>query len=141
MTRSSWVTPIGVVVLGLCLASCAANVPPVPQAEYSTAIVGRWQGTVGDFKEGLTIDGDGTFVCQLHQTGFIATTLFPHVTGTIRGTWNITGATITLRITGAEHEHLRNVMTSSTIVAFKPDALVLQSDRGERSTFRRAASL
>jgi hypothetical protein len=138
MTRSPWVGQIAVVVLGLCVASCATNGAPVPEAEYSTAIVGRWQGTVGDSKEVLTIDGDGAFVCQLHPTGFIANTLSQSVTGTIRGTWKITGTTITLRVTSAEHEHLRNRIASSTIVAFRADALVLKTDRGESSTFRRA---
>ena len=141
MTRSPWVGHIAVVVLGLCVASCTTNGAPVPEAEYSTAIVGRWQGTVGDFKEGLTIDGDGSFVCQLQPTGFIANTLSQSVAGTIRGTWKITGTTITLRITSAEHERLRNRIASSTIVAFKADTLLLRSDRGESSTFRRAWAL
>ena len=99
-----WVRAIAAVVLGFCLASCANNSPPVPEAEYSTKIVGRWQGTVGDLKETMSIDGDGTFVCQLYPMGFIANTLSQGVTGTIRGTWKITGAIITLRITGAENE-------------------------------------
>jgi len=136
-----WVRAIAVVVLGFCLASCVNNSTPVPEAEYSTKIVGRWQGTVGDLKETMSIDGDGTFVCQLHPTGFIANTLSQGVTGTIRGTWKITGAIITLRITNAENEVLRNRITSSTIVAFKEDELVLKSDRGETSPFQRVLAL
>ena len=136
-----WVRAIAVVVLGFCLASCVNNSTPVPEAEYSTKIVGRWQGTVGDLKETMSIDGDGTFVCQLHPTGFIANTLSQGVTGTIRGTWKIAGAMITLRITGSENEHLRNRIASSTIVAFKEDELVLKSDRGETSSFQRVLAL
>ncbi|MEO8095261.1 MAG: hypothetical protein ABI632_10045 [Pseudolysinimonas sp.] len=140
MMMSPWGRPIAVLLLGLGLASCESHVPPVvPQAKYSTAIVGRWQGTVGDVKEGLTIDGDGTFVCLLHPMGFMARTLSQSVTGTVRGTWNVTGTTVTLTVTSAEHERLRNVTTSSTIVAFNADALVLKSDRGEQTTFRRMA--
>ncbi len=135
------VRAIAVVVLGFCLASCANNSPPVSEAEYSTKIVGRWQGSVGDLKETMSIDGDGTFVCQLHPRGFIANTLSQSVTGTIRGMWTITGAIITLRITGAENEPLRNRIASSTIVAFKGDELVLRSDRGETSPFRRVRGL
>ena len=136
-----WVRAIAVAVLGFCLASCANNSPPVSEAEYSTKIVGRWQGTVGDLKETMSIDGDGTFVCQLHPVGFIADTFHQSVTGTIRGTWKITGAIITLRITGAEDEHLRNTIASSTIVAFKEYELVLKSDRGETSRFQRVRAL
>jgi len=141
MKCAPWVRAIAVVVLGFCLASCVNNPTPVPEAEYSTKIVGRWQGTVGDLKETMSIDGDGTFVCQLHPMGFIANTLSQGVTGTIRGTWKITGAIITLRITNAENEVLRNRITSSTIVAFKEDELVLKSDRGETSPFQRVLAL
>ena len=128
---------LAVVVLGLCLASCANNSPPVSEAEYSTAVVGRWQGAVGDVKETMSIDGDGTFICQLHPMGFIANTLSQSVTGTIRGTWKITGTIITLRITGAESERLRNKTASSTIVTFTKDTLVLKSRRGETLPFHR----
>lgn len=132
---------LAVVVLGSCLASCTAQVHPVSQAEYSTAIVGRWQGTVGDMKETLTIDGGGTFVCQLHPMGFIANTLSQSVSGTIRGTWTITGDVVTLRVTGADHERLRNQIASSTIKVFTADELVLTSDRGETSAFQRVLAL
>jgi hypothetical protein len=123
------------------LASCANNARPVPEAEYSTKIVGRWQGTVGDLKETMSINGDGTFVCQLHPTGFIANTLSQSVTGTVRGTWKITGTIITLRITDAEDESVKNKIASSTIVTFKKDELVLKSDRGGASSFQRVLTL
>jgi hypothetical protein len=135
-----WTRAIAVVLLGLGLASCADHSPTIPEAEYSTTIVGRWQGTVGDFGETMAIAGNGTFVCHLHPLGFIAKTLSQSVTGTIRGTWKITGATMTLTITGAEAESLRNRVAESTILAFKKDALVLKSDHGETSLFRRASA-
>ena len=77
----SWVRAIAIVVLGFCLVSCANNPPPVREAEYSTKIIGLWQGTVGDLKETMSIDGDGTFVCQLLPMGFIANTLSQGVSG------------------------------------------------------------
>jgi len=135
-----WVRTIAVVVLGFCLASCVNNSTPVPEAQYSTKIVGRWQGTVGDEKETMSIDGDGAFVCQVHPMGFIANTLSQSVTGTIRGTWKITGAIITLRITGAKNELLENRIASSTIVAFKENEIVLKPDRGETSSFQRGGA-
>ena len=136
-----WVRAIAVVVLGFCVESCVNNSTPVLEAQYSTKIVGRWQGTLGDLKETMSIDGDGSFVSQLHPTGFITNTLSQGVTGTIRGTWKITDAIITLRITGAENELLRNKITSSAIVTFKENELVLKSDRGETSTFQRVLVL
>jgi len=136
-----WARTIAVAVLGFCLASCSNNSSIVPEAEYSTNIVGCWQGTVGELKETMTINGDGTFVCQLYPTGFIANTLSQGVRGTIRGTWNITGALITLKITGEKNELLENGTASSTIVSFKKDELVLKSDRGGTSPFKRVSTL
>jgi hypothetical protein len=135
--RTSWLSAITVAVFGFCLASCENNSPPVPDAEYSTKIVGSWQGTVGELKETMSLDGDGIFVCLLDPMGFVANTLYPSATGKIRGTWKIAGATISLTITGAENEHLKNSIASSTIVAFHTNELVLKSDRGDISSFRR----
>jgi len=136
-----WARAIAVAVLGFCLASCANNSSTVPEAEYSTEIVGRWQGTVGDLKETMSIDADGTFVCQLYPTGFIANTLSQGVKGTVRGTWEITGAMVTLKITDEKKERLENRTAASTIVAFKKDELVLKSDRGGTSPFKRVRAL
>ena len=72
--------------------------------------------------------------------GFIANTLYPSATGTVRGTWKITGAIITLVISGAENERLMNKIASSTIVSFKEDELVLKSDRDETSPFQRVGA-
>jgi uncharacterized protein (TIGR03066 family) len=136
-----WVQGLVAVLSGLCLASCADNSRPVPEPEYATKIVGHWQGTAGNSKENIVIAADGTFVCHMQPMGFIANTLSQGVNGTIRGTWKITGALITLNITGAENEALRNKTAASTIVAFKEDELVLISDRGETSSFRRMVAL
>jgi hypothetical protein len=128
---------IAVAVMGFYLMSCANKSPPVREADYATKIVGRWQGTVGDLKETMSINGDRTFVCQLYSTGFISNTLSQSVPGRISGTWIITGASVTLKVTSAEHENLANKVASSTIVAFKENELILQSSRGETSLFRR----
>jgi len=87
----------------------------------------------------MSIGADGTFVCKLHPTGFLSNTLSQGVTGTVRGTWTITGAVITLTITGEKNEALKNKHASSSIVAFKDDELVLKSDRGETSSFQRVS--
>lgn len=130
-----------IVIMGLGIGSCVNNSRSVPEADYSTKIAGRWFGTVGELKETMSIDSNGTFVCQLHPTGFIGRTFSPTVTGTVRGTWKITGAIITLRITGAEDKRFGNKITSSAIVTFREDELVLKSDRGETSSFRRVRVL
>ena len=134
-------TAMMVLLAGCCLWSCADKSPPVPETEYVTKIVGGWQGTVGNSKEIMSIDSDGTFVCQLWQMGFIANTLSQGIPGTIRGTWKITGAVITLKITSAKNEDLGNKTALSTIVAFRENELVLKSDRGETSLFQRISVL
>jgi hypothetical protein len=138
---SRWVILIATILLGFGFLSCTRNRASVPEAEYATKIVGSWQGTVGDEKETVSILGDGTFECQTHSTGFIATTLSQGVTGTIRGTWKITGTNILLHITGAENERVGNSTASSTIMSFNEGTLVLKSDRGGTSSFHRVVPL
>jgi hypothetical protein len=138
---SSWITAILSVAIGFCLASCANKATPVALAKYSASIVGNWQGTVGSSKETMSIDGDGTFFCQIHSMGFLANTLSQSVAGNVSGTWNINGAIITLKITNAKPEHFVNRITSSTIESFKTDELTLKSDRGETSYFQRVINL
>ena len=132
-----WTRSIILIVLGFFLGACTNNLTPVPEAEYSTKIIGSWQGTYGDSKETMSISSDGTFVCKVHSTGFIATTLSQSLPGIISGTWKMTGAVITLSITGAKNERLANRIASSTIESFKVDELVLKSNNGETSLFRR----
>ena len=140
--RSIWLYYIFVIIFGLCLTTCANNnLTPIPEAEYSTKIVGYWQVTVGDSKETMSINDDGTFVCKVQSTGFLANTLSQSLTGTIRGTWIITGSIIKLRITGAKNERLENRFTSSTIVTFMNNELVLKSDNSKTSPFQRVGSL
>ena len=138
---TTWVRAIATIALGFCLAACTRNAPPVPETEYPAKIVGSWQGTVGNMRETMAIDGDGTFVCQLYPGGFIARTLSQGVAGSVHGTWNITGNRIALSITGAEHEHVENPVSSSTIIAFKENELTLKSGSGEISAFQRTGAL
>lgn len=114
---------------------------PVAEADYSAKIVGTWLGTVGDMKEFISFSADGSFIAQLRPQGFISNTLYQGVTGTIRGTWVINGKNITLKITGAEDENIKNRMTSSTIMDFNQDEISMKSDQGETSTFQREISL
>ena len=136
-----WVRAIIIMVLGFCLGFCENNPQPVPEAEYSTKIVGHWQGTVGDLKETMSINTDSTFVCKVHRMGFIANTLSQSLTGTVSGKWKISGAILTLNITGTKNERLGNNVASSTIVSFSQDKLILKSDRGETSPFQRVGAL
>jgi hypothetical protein len=132
-------------LLGLLLAlafglSACTPAEPVPEAEYRAKIVGNWLGTVGDMKESMTFNVDGSFIAQVRPRGFISNTLSEGVTGTIRGTWALNGKIITLKIIGAEDERVINSVTSSTILAFNQDEFTIKSDRGETSTFLRVAS-
>jgi hypothetical protein len=132
---------IALIAIGFYLAACAHDSPSVPQAAYSTKIVGRWRGTVGDLKETVTISANGTFLGQLYPTGFIANTLAQGRPGKISGTWKINGKVMTLRITAEKSERIANRTAANTIVAFNDDELVLRSDRGETSSFRRLSDL
>jgi hypothetical protein len=127
-------------LLALAFVSSCTPAKPVAEADYGVKIVGNWLGTVGNVKESITFNGDGKFIAQLRPQGFISNTLSQGVTGTIRGTWAINGKTITLKITSAQDERVKNSVTSSTIVVFTQDELSMKNDRGETSTFTRAIS-
>ena len=127
-------------VLAFGIAACTPA-KPVAEADYSAKIVGIWLGTVGDMKESISFSADGSFIAQLRPQGFISNTLYQGVTGTIRGTWTINGKNITLKITSAEDENIKNRITSSTIMDFNQDEISMKSDRGETSTFQREISL
>ena len=140
MTRVGQIIGVSRVFVGLLLAlSLTACSPgaPVAEKDYAIKIVGGWQGTVGDVTESITFDSDGKFVTQVRPMGFISNTLGQGVTGTIRGTWTISGKTITLNVDSTEHEHLVNRTTASTIESFKSDELVVKSNDGSTSTFVR----
>ena len=122
-------------------ASACTPAKPVAEAEYGAKIVGNWLSTVGDMKEAIAFSADGSFVAQLRPRGFISNTLSQGVTGTVRGTWAIDGKTITLKITSAEDERVKNSVTSSTILSFNQDQLLMKSAQGETSAFTRTLSL
>ena len=126
--------------LALGVSSCTPA-KPVAKADYGVKIVGNWLGSVGNMKESITFNGDGSFIARLRPQGFISNTLSQGVTGTIRGTWAINVRTITLKIISAEDERVKNSVTASTILAFNQDELSMKNDRGETSTFTRAFSL
>ena len=119
------------------LAACSADTP-VAEADYPAKLVGEWIGTVGDTKETMTFNADGTFEAWVRPTGFISNTLGQGVTGTIRGTWTIAGKVVTLNVDSAEHERVVNRVTTSTIESFKSNELVVRSSIGTVTTFTRA---
>jgi uncharacterized protein (TIGR03066 family) len=127
--------PVGL-LFAFAVMACSPGAP-VAEKDYATKIVGGWQGTAGDMKESITFGSDGKFVTQVRPMGFISNTLGQGVTGTISGTWTISGKIITLNIDSTEHEHVVNRTTTSTIESFKPDELVVKSSNGSTSTFVR----
>jgi hypothetical protein len=120
------------------ISSCSPNGAPVAEAEYSAKIVGDWQGTVGDERETISFGADGRFTSQVRRRGFISDTLGQGVTGMIRGTWAISGKSITLNISSAEDVRVVNSATTSTIETFKPNEIVVKSATGGTATFVRA---
>ncbi len=123
--------------LVLAAPSCALNTAPIAESQYRANLVGDWQRTAGDMKETISFRADGGFTSQVRPRGFISNTLSQGVTGTIGGTWAIQGKIITLTISRAENEKLRNKTTTSTIESLKQDDLVVKSASGETSTFVR----
>jgi len=137
---TAWANIIPTVALGFSLTCCADKSIPVSEKEYSAKIVGRWQGTVGNQQETMSFAKNGIFVCQLQPTGFINTMVFPRAPGRVSGTWSISGSIVNLTIAGERNERFANQVTSSTIVAFTGDKLILEPAPGEISSFQRVGS-
>jgi hypothetical protein len=124
-------------LLAGAVAACSRDGPPVAEADYPKSIVGDWQGTVGDERETISFRADGGFTSQVRRRGFISDTLGQGVTGSIRGSWAISGRTVTLTINSAENVRLLNSSTTSTIETFKPNEIVVKSSAGGTATFVR----
>jgi hypothetical protein len=122
------------------LAACSPDGAAVAEADYQAKIVGNWQGQVAGENETMSFAADGGFVSLVRSDGFISTTLGQGVTGTIRGTWVITGRSITFNINSAEHERLLNSVAIATIETLKPNELLVKSSTGVTSTFARLRS-
>jgi hypothetical protein len=124
---------------GYVLSGCNSSSDnlPVSESEYSTKIIGSWEGTVGELKEVMILKSDCTFVCHVRSIGFIANTLSQSIPGTIYGKWLIKDSKINMEITGEKNERVENDNTSSLIVAFNQNRLVLKSSGGDSSVFNR----
>jgi uncharacterized protein (TIGR03066 family) len=140
MTVANGLEVIRVALLALVFAfgptACSSDAP-VPLADYPKQLVGEWQGTIGDTKETMAFNADGTFVARVRPTGFISNTLGQGVTGTIRGKWTIADKVVTMNVNSAEHERLINRTTTSTIESFKQNEIVVKSSTGAVTTFVR----
>ena len=128
-------------LLTLGIAACEQDGALILESQYDAKLVGDWQGTVAGESESISFRADGSFTSQLQQTGFISTTLGQGVAGSIDGRWDIQGNVITLAIESAENEQPLNLATTSTIVSFKQNELVINSGRGGTSSFVRALKL
>lgn len=134
-------TSIRLLLFGLLLAcgfsSCSQGTTPVPEGEYSKAIVGNWSGQVGNEAEAISFNADRSFVAQVRRTGFISVTLGQGVTGTIRGAWAINGKNISLNINSADDVSVLNKSTTGTIEKFEANELVVKNGSGASGTFVR----
>lgn len=119
------------------LSACSLDAAAVAETEYSSKILGNWQGNVRGENETTSFGADGTLVSLVRLGGFISMTLGQGVTGKVRGTWAIRGKSITLNIRSTEHERVLNSVATATIETFKPNELVVKSSTGDISTFLR----
>ena len=119
------------------LSACSPDAATVAETEYSSKILGDWQGNAGGENETISFGADGGFVSLVRPGWFINMTLGQGVAGKIRGTWAISGNSITLNISSSEHERVLNSAATARIEMLKPNALVVKSSTGITSTFIR----
>jgi hypothetical protein len=125
------------VLLAAGLSSCEKQGPLLAETQYRAALVGEWQGNVGDESETINFKADGSFSSHVRSNGFIGATLGQGTTGKVHGGWMLEGDVITLAIDHLSNQKALNLSTTSTIVSFHENQLVVKSDSGETSTFVR----
>jgi len=128
------------VILSLCavgLVACEQAGSLVLEPQYASELLGSWEGTVSGQLETIRFDADGSFTARSHQTGFINTTLGQGVVGSIDGRWELDGKVIKLVIEGAENVQPLNLSTTSNIVSFNQNKLVMNSAGAGNATFLR----
>jgi hypothetical protein len=135
--RNVIVWPALFVLAVLTLPACEPIGPTIAEAQYATALVGKWQGVVGNQSETMSFQADGSFTATLVPQGFISGTLSEGTTGNIFGRWTLQGNVITLTIDSAENEQPLNLATTSTILAFNQNKLVVSSGSEQPSAFSR----
>jgi hypothetical protein len=124
-------------LLSVLLCACEDRGNSIPESQYASALVGQWRGAVGGESETISFREDGSYIAQLQSNGFIGRTLGQAVEGEIGGSWVIAGRVITLTVDSAENERSINATTTSTILEFNQNELVVKSAGGETSTFSR----
>ncbi len=127
-----------VALLALPMLACEREGAVLAEAQYQAALVGDWQGNVEGDSESISFQADGRFSSEVLPTGFISTTLDQGATSTVRGAWMLQGNVITLNIDQASGAPPVNLATTSTIVSFNENKLVVKSDTGQTSTFIRS---
>lgn len=127
-----------VALLALPMLACEREGSALAEAQYQAALVGDWQGNVEGDSESISFQADGRFSSEVLPTGFIGTTLDQGVPSTVRGAWMLQGNVITLNIDQASGAPPVNLATTSTIVSFNENKLVVKSDTGQTSTFIRS---
>ena len=129
---------VSLVLLAVVLASCERTGTVLAESQYRAALIGDWQGNVGEESESISFAADGSFSSQLRSNGFIGSTLGQGVTGAVQGAWVLQGAVITMTFDRAGGAQPLNATTHSTIVSFNQNQLLVKADNGETSTFIRA---
>jgi hypothetical protein len=124
-------------LLSILVCACESRGNSIAESQYASALVGKWQGAVGGEAEAISFREDGSYFSKLQSNGFIGRTLGQGVEGEIGGSWVIAGRVITLTVDSAENERPLNSTTTSTILEFKRNELVVKSAGGETSTFSR----
>ena len=138
--KNPFTTLVLSVLLLFNLNACTSS-ERIPDSEFPKAIIGEWLGTVDNLKESIKFKDDGTYIAKVRPTGFLANTLSESRTGTVSGTWLIQGNTITLKITGTKNEQVLNSGTTSTILEFRNNEILLKDEKGASTTFTREVSL
>ncbi len=114
----------------------------VRQKSYPEAIIGDWQGTLGDYyKETITFRKDSTFRARIRSGGFIGNTISQGIQATARGMWKIRADKLTLEIERRNNDDLFDKTPEYSILSFYKNEIKLRDARGDTTIFVRIKGL
>tara|TARA_R110002073_G_scaffold151176_3_gene305358 strand:+ start:382 stop:834 length:453 start_codon:yes stop_codon:yes gene_type:complete len=105
-------------LLAAALSSCEKQGALLSETQYRAALLGEWQGNVGDEIESIIFKADGSFSSHARSNGFIGGTLGQSATGKVHGSWLLAGDVITLSIDHLSNQKALNLSTANTILSF-----------------------
>jgi len=126
---------LGLLPILVALAGCS---PPATENITAANLVGRWELVSNGETEWFDLKADGSLTATIDRRGFIATTLSQGPQVITGGSWQLTGRTITLRLTDSSDPALNGQIHTYEILTLTDRNMETANASGEKRILLRA---